>query len=446
MIKFLIIIIFIIPLCFWGNIFWLVQIMLFLLIFLFMGLSLRIENFSNLGYMVGSDLISFGLIILRIWICVLMIMAREGLNKIDFYVDLFLFNILILLILLYMTFRVIRLFMFYLFFEGSLIPTLLLIVGWGYQPERIQAGSYLLFYTLFASLPLLLGIFYVFDELNCIMIYFMKFLSLKSYLVYLCLILAFLVRMPMYFVHLWLPKAHVEAPVSGSIILAGIMLKLGGYGLLRVLVSLQQIGFKMNFIWVIIRLVGGFFISLKCFCQVDIKSLIAYSSVAHMRLVIGGIITMSYWGYMGSYVIIIGHGLCSSGMFCLANINYERLHRRSLLINRGIISFIPSIRIWWFLLISSNMSAPPSLNLMGEIRLINRLVSWSWVTIFILILISFFRAGYRLYLFSYTQHGGYYMGIYRFYSGVSREYLIIILHWLPLNLLVIRIDYFVIWL
>ena len=94
--------------------------------------------------MIGSDLISFGLIILRIWICVLMIMAREGLNKIDFYVDLFLFNILILLILLYMTFRVIRLFMFYLFFEGSLIPTLLLIVGWGYQPERIQAGSYLL--------------------------------------------------------------------------------------------------------------------------------------------------------------------------------------------------------------------------------------------------------------------------------------------------------------
>nr|QAT19890.1 NADH dehydrogenase subunit 4 [Leguminivora glycinivorella] len=445
MLKFLFMMVFMIPLCFMKNMFWLVQMFLFLLMFLFMNLSMSLYNFSNLSYMFGCDMISFGLILLSIWICGLMLMASENLFKVKFYINFFLFNIIFLLIMLYMTFSVMNLFMFYLFFEGSLIPTLLLIMGWGYQPERIQAGLYLLFYTLFASLPLLLGIFFIFNSENFIMIYFLKFLNLDMYLLYFSMIMAFLVKMPMYFVHLWLPKAHVEAPVSGSMILAGIMLKLGGYGLLRVMIFLQQVGLKFNFIWIVISLLGGFYVSLNCFCQVDIKSLIAYSSVAHMSLVIGGIMTMSYWGFMGSYVLMIGHGLCSSGMFCLANINYERLHSRSLYINKGMMNFIPSMSLWWFLLMSSNMAAPPSLNLMGEIMLINSLVSWCWFSMIFLMLISFFSAGYSLYLYSYTQHGKYYCGVYSFYTGVSREYLMLLLHWLPLNILIMKIDYSMIW-
>nr|AOZ71864.1 NADH dehydrogenase subunit 4 [Lobesia sp. FRA-2014] len=445
MMKFLIMMIFMMPLCFLSNMFWLVQMFLFIMMFMFMNLTMSLYNISNLSYMFGCDMISFGLILLSIWICSLMLMASENLLKLKFFISFFLFNIIFLLIMLYMTFSVMNLFMFYLFFEGSLIPTLLLIMGWGYQPERIQAGLYLLFYTLFASLPLLLGIFYIFNEENYVMIYFLKFLNVNLYLLYISMIMAFLVKMPMYFVHLWLPKAHVEAPVSGSMILAGIMLKLGGYGLLRVMIFLQMVGLKFNLIWVVISLLGGFYVSLNCFCQVDIKSLIAYSSVAHMSLVIGGIMTMSYWGFMGSYILMIGHGLCSSGMFCLANINYERFHSRSLFINKGMMNFIPSMSLWWFLLMSSNMAAPPSLNLMGEIMLINSLVGWCWISMIFLMLISFFSAGYSLYLYSYTQHGKYYYGIYSFYSGVSREYLMLLLHWLPLNILVLKIDYSMIW-
>nr|ARH11388.1 NADH dehydrogenase subunit 4 [Junonia genoveva hilaris] len=445
MMKFLFMIFFMIPLCFKKNMFWMVQLMMMMMMLMFMNLTLNIMNFSNLSYMMGCDLISYGLILLSIWISSLMIMASENLYKSKFYDNFFLLNIIMLLIMLYLTFSVMNLFMFYLFFEGSLIPTLMLIIGWGYQPERIQAGMYLLFYTLFVSLPLLLGIFFIYDKMSSMMMYFMKFYNYDMLLLYLSMVMAFLVKMPMYFTHLWLPKAHVEAPVSGSMILAAIMLKLGGYGLLRILVILQKINLKIGFIWIVISLIGGLYISLKCFCQVDMKSLIAYSSVAHMSMVIGGIMTMNYWGFIGAYILMIGHGLCSSGMFCLSNISYERLGSRSLFLNSGMMNFMPSMSMWWFLFMSSNMAAPPSLNLMGEISLINSLVSWSWVSMIMLMGISFFSAGYSLYLFSYTQHGKYNLGVYSFYSGVSREYLMLMLHWLPLNILVLKIDYSMIW-
>nr|ALO76181.1 NADH deshydrogenase subunit 4 [Mylabris sp. MYL01] len=443
MMKFILILFTLMPLSFF-NYYWMIQFIWMFMILLFLSMFSFNYMYMYVSYLFGTDLISYLMILLSLWICSLMILASQKVYVAGFWSRLFTLVVISLMVSLFMAFSSMNLFMFYVFFEVSLIPTLMLIVGWGYQPERLQAGIYMLFYTVFASLPMMISIFYYLGKNSSLDFYFMS-LELTEITLYLCMNMVFYVKIPMFFIHLWLPKAHVEAPVSGSMILAGVMLKLGGYGLMRMMKVFISLGLSINYFFIGLSIIGGVVISLVCLRQSDIKSLIAYSSVSHMGLTMSGILTLNFWGMSGALMMMIAHGLCSSGLFCLANINYERLGSRSLYLNKGLINIIPSLSLWWFMLSSSNMAAPPSLNLMGEIMLINSLMSYDSMNMMMLMLLSFFGAAYSLYLYSYSQHGKIYTGLYSFSSGNVREYLLLLMHWLPLNILVLKSELMCLW-
>nr|ACJ69555.1 NADH dehydrogenase subunit 4 [Ochterus marginatus] len=442
MVSIFLYIFFLIPLSFFGR-WWLI--MFFLMLIFFYSFSFYSFSFfySSLSYSFGVDSLSLCLVLLSIWVVVLMILASFNVKVNNFFMEYFLLVCIFLLIFLILSFCTTSIFIFYLFFESSLIPTILLIFGWGYQPERLSAGFYLLFYTLFASLPLLVGIFYLYSLFGSMFYFYLGFVD--SFFLYLSLVMAFLVKMPLLFFHFWLPSAHVEAPISGSMILAGVLLKLGGYGLMRVFFFVYPYSLDYNYVFICLSLYGMFIVGFICLAQSDIKLLIAYSSVGHMGMVICGIFSLNIWGMYGSLVLMLAHGLCSSALFCLANISYERLSSRSFYINKGLITFMPSMSMFWFLLSANNMACPPSLNLLGEVMLISSLMGWCSLSFFFLASSSFMSCCYSIYLYSYSQHGVLYSGISSCSSGNVREFILILFHFLPLNLIIVSAGLFTVW-
>lgn len=250
-----------------------------------------------------------------------------------------------------------------------LAPLLLLIVGWGYQPERLQAGGYIVIYTVFGSLFFLWGVRELYLRgVRRRMRSVGRLVKKRAIRLWWLYILGFLIKLPIYPFHLWLPKAHVEAPVAGSMLLAGVVLKLGGYGLLRFILVIQVRLRRVFFVLLLrVNLAGGFYAGLACVRQVDLKCLVAYSSVAHISLVLLGVLSNTLLGVIGAIIIMVGHGLCSSGLFRYVNAIYKMRHSRLLVINKGGLLFCPVLVLMCFLLRSRNIAAPPSLNLFGEI-------------------------------------------------------------------------------
>nr|AFC88386.1 NADH dehydrogenase subunit 4 [Symphurus plagiusa] len=394
----------------------------------------------------ATDSLSTPLIVLTCWLLPLMIlasqnhMAKEPHPRQQSFISL----LISLQMFLIMAFSATEVLLFYIMFEATLIPTLILITRWGNQAERLTAGTYFLFYTLAGSLPLLVALLMLQNSLGSL-----SFISLTlsgplclgtvaNKFWWVACIMAFLVKMPLYGVHLWLPKAHVEAPVAGSMILAAVLLKLGGYGMIRILIVLDPLTKELSYPFILLALWGVVMTGTICLRQTDLKSLIAYSSVSHMGLVISAILIQTPWALTGAVILMIAHGLTSSGLFCLANTNYERTHTRTALLARGLQTMLPLMAGWWFILALANLALPPLPNLMGELMIITSVFNWSWWTIIFTGLGTLITAAYSLHMFLITQRGQLPIHMHNLIPSHSREHLMLCLHFIPLLLLIFQ--------
>jgi len=362
-----------------------------------------VEEYNWLGplkYKMGVDGISMLFIILTTFLMPLCILASW--ESIEDRVKEYMIAFLVLETLMLGVFCALDLVLFYLFFEGGLIPVFLIIGVWGGK-RRVYASFKFFLYTLLGSVLMLLAMMAMYWHAGTTDIPTLlntKFPPDMQWWLWLAFFASFAVKMPMWPVHTWLPDAHVEAPTAGSVILAGILLKMGGYGFLRFSLPMFPIASEQLAPLVFtLSIVAIIYTSLVALVQEDIKKLIAYSSVAHMGFVTMGIFTASQQGIDGAIFQMLSHGIVSAALFLCVGVVYDRLHTREIAAYGGIVERMPMYAVAFMVFTMANVGLPGTSGFVGEfLTLLSAFGANTWVAILATtgVILS---AAYALYLY-----------------------------------------------
>nr|YP_010556303.1 NADH dehydrogenase subunit 4 [Hygrobates turcicus]UYS90929.1 NADH dehydrogenase subunit 4 [Hygrobates turcicus] len=377
----------------------------------FSTLFLMLSNLATKGVNMEAIIYSYkvnswSLMMLSIMICSCMILANSNFfnsspeSNFILYVMLMLFSLII-------TFSTKSLMVFYIFFEFSIIPIFFILSNFGKSKERLQAAMYMFFYTLTFSLPFIIHMLSMNMMMKNLMfhMFFYSYFVKMDYFFVMISILMFFVKIPCFFLHLWLPKAHVEAPVSGSMILAGLLLKLGVYGLFFYSPSIffyldKSVEFFFQWsIW------GALLAVFPCLRQVDLKKMIAYMSIMHMGMCSSGLLSFCQFSESGVFYMMISHGLTSSILFFSLNSIYERHHTRSAFLIKGSSILIPSLFLWMSMTIVGNIGVPPTLSFFSELILIFAVLEFSHQSWWVLMSLIFMSSTTSFYYLMSMSHG-----------------------------------------
>jgi NADH-quinone oxidoreductase subunit M len=332
-----------------------------------------------------------------------------GLINIKYRLKEYLLYFFLIEVLLINFFLVTNILMFYIYFEAVLIPMFLIILIWGSRKRKIHASFLFFFFTLVGSLFMILGILWLYlyiGELNIQILQYVILSKENQLILWFLFFVAFAVKVPIYPVHSWLPEAHVEAPTGGSIILAGVLLKLGLYGMLRILLVLFPIAnIYYTPLVVTLSFISVIFISIIILQQIDLKKIIAYSSIAHMNFAVIGIFSNNIYGIEGSIFTMLSHGLISSMLFFCIGVLYDRYGERNLLYYNNIAQIMPFFSFFFLFSIIANLGMPGTSSFVGEFLLLLSLSFKSTFLLFIMSLSLFLTTIYCIWLFNRISFG-----------------------------------------
>ncbi len=359
------------------------------------------KSFS-LNFILSLDVFSLFFLVLTTFLSSLIILSSW--KSVKYKLKLFYFILMVIELFLIFAFTSFDLFFFYFWFESILIPMSLLIGIWGNQSRKINAVFYFFIYTVLGSSLMLFSIMYIhvfFKTTNFFMLsYFLVFNKEQQIFLWIAFFLAFAVKIPMVPFHIWLPEAHVEAPTAGSMILAGLLLKLGYYGFVRFFLTMfPEANLFFNPLVSSLCILGCLYGALLALSQVDIKKIIAYSSVSHMNLCVLSIFSLDLNALVGSCLLAVGHGFVSIALFFLIGCLYERGHTRLIDYYSGISQLMPIFSLFLFYFVISNFAFPVSINFVAEFLMFLGIANWNFFNFLFLIFYSVLSVSYNLWFY-----------------------------------------------